>query len=304
MTLIIGLTSKETIWLMGDRRLVSKKATSNDYEIKYEDAIKVMELATMEADIALIGYAGLGKTTSGKELSDWMSSVLNGRNVPLEDSLKILANAIKCRLPKYISNFNFKKFDHNVVIPAFHNNHPKLYSIDLSISPKTNVIKFRFTQHVNLKKNGELLLPPRLALAGSGTTYLTSNTKWMRQLLSLTKKSDKGDIDPSVVADELAKINLKVSENMKDKTVGPNSIVVWRNRRQGIHKGGGAHKSYTGDKADNTNSPLIPMIAGGMDVKAISRIFMKHFEGNIEIDYNLMNEEISQIPDFPSEDLY
>jgi hypothetical protein len=302
MTLIVGLTSKETIWLMGDRRLTTAKG-----KIHSEEAIKLMEIETMQNDIALIGYAGLGATAKGREISDWMNSALRGRNLPLEDLLRILANVIKDQLPKYLSRFkNLDRFQHNVVIPAFHNNHAQLYSIDLVVTPKTKKIDFRFTKHVNLKNNSELLTTPRFGLAGSGASYLISNMKWMRPLLSLAKKSDSGDIKPEVVANELSKVNFEVSKNLTDKTVGPNSVVIWRNRRQGRHKGGGSHKFYIGDKADR-NSPAIHTLAGGMDVKAIADILMpihmKHFKDKTDIDYSSIDEKLAQIPDSPSENL-
>jgi len=302
MTLILGLTSKETIWLMGDRRLTTQQG-----KIVSDEAIKLMEVETMQNDLALIGYAGLGATTKGREISDWMNSALRGRNLPLEELLKTLANVIRNQLPKYLSRINnIDRFQHNVVIPAFHNNRAKLYSIDIVITPKTNKVDFRLTQHVYPKKNGKLLLTPRIGLAGSGAIYLMSNTKWMRPLLSLAKKSDSGDVSAEVVANRLAKINFEVSKILADKTVGPKSVVIWRNRRHGKHKGGGSHKFYTNDKADR-NSLALHTLAGGMDVKAIADIlmpkYMKNFKDMANINLNSVNKKLSQIPDSPSEDL-
>lgn len=301
MTLILGLTSKETIWLMADRRLTTK-----DGKIVSDKAVKLVEIETQQNDIALIGYAGLGATAKRREISDWMNAALRGKNLPLGDLLKDLEIVIKNQLPKYLLRFGINEFCHSVVIPSFNNNHTKLYSIDLTMTPKNDGVDVRLNPHVVPRKRGKLMVTQRYFLAGTGGSYLKLNKKWIRPLLSLTKKSDRGTINPEVVANELSKINYDVSKNISDKTVGPNCIVIWRNRRQGVHKGGGSHKFYTGDVADK-NSPAIPALVGGMDVKAITDILlpmhMKHFEDKTEVDYSLINDQLSQIPDMPSEEI-
>jgi hypothetical protein len=49
--------------------------------------------------VAILGYAGLGATAGGTEPADWMAAVLRCRNFPLEQSLGILADAMKAQMP-------------------------------------------------------------------------------------------------------------------------------------------------------------------------------------------------------------
>jgi hypothetical protein len=87
MTLVVTVNGREPIWLLADRRLSYKGRPPK------EDGRKVMFLETTDG-VATLGYAGLGATALGTEPADWMSAVLRGRNLPLEQSLGILAEAI------------------------------------------------------------------------------------------------------------------------------------------------------------------------------------------------------------------
>src|ERR1051326_3378433 len=78
----------EAIWLLADRRL------SAGGRQRADNARKVIFLQTMDGT-AILGYAGLGMTAMGTEPADWMSAVLRGRNLPLEHSLRVLAEAMK-----------------------------------------------------------------------------------------------------------------------------------------------------------------------------------------------------------------
>jgi len=62
----------------------------------------------------LLEYAGLGDTAK-TEPADWMSAVLRGRNLPLEQSIGILAEAVKAQLPRHLSP---RIPQHHVLIPA------------------------------------------------------------------------------------------------------------------------------------------------------------------------------------------
>ena len=95
VTLVVAVNGPESIWLLADRRLSYKNRPPKD------DARKVMFLETTDG-VAILGYAGLGATALGTEPSDWMSAVLRGRNLPLEQSLGVLAEAMKKQLPRHI----------------------------------------------------------------------------------------------------------------------------------------------------------------------------------------------------------
>lgn len=88
VTLVLTVNSRESIWLLADRRLSFKARMPRD------DARKVMFLETTDG-VAILGYAGLGATALGTEPADWMSAVLRGRNLPLEQCLGALAEAMK-----------------------------------------------------------------------------------------------------------------------------------------------------------------------------------------------------------------
>jgi hypothetical protein len=93
MTLVVAVTTPESIWLLADRRL-----TKNG-KVEKDDARKLMLLQTSDAH-AILGYMGVGATALGTEPVDWMSNVLRGRrNLTLEQSLGVLADAAKRELP-------------------------------------------------------------------------------------------------------------------------------------------------------------------------------------------------------------
>jgi hypothetical protein len=78
----------------------------------------------------------------------------------------------------------------------------------------------------------------------------------------------------------LATINNQVQ--LADRFVGPNCIVAWRNRKEGVHNGGGGHQFYDGI-ARASSSPALPHIANGNDMVAILDVItphmMKMFDG-------------------------
>lgn len=305
MTMVIGLNSKETIWLLTDRRLTGNGVVARD------DAVKAMVLETRQNDIALLGYAGLGATLNHNEPSEWMSSVLCGRNLTLTEYLNVLAQATKKQLPKHLKNFNWIVPQHNLVIPSLVENRAKLYTIDIALTQNKQSVDFRFSDYNNGQNKSKNPVPPRVCLAGSGALYLNSNRKWLRPLLSLANKSDEGKIHPKVVANRMAELNYEVYKNLPDKSVGPKSIVIWRNRRKGRYKGGGAHEFYNGSTAEHSNLPIIPMIDAGMDMRAISEIMLSHtfelFKENKGFDQDSftkrINEEMKKIRQTPSEEL-
>jgi hypothetical protein len=114
MTLVIAVTSRDSIWLVADRRL--------SWPGGFEDgAVKQTILETHDGGIALLGYAGLGKTHAGTQPSEWMAALLRGRNLPLDQTLEVLADAVRRELPRHIG-----EGEHTILVPAFKGSQPRL----------------------------------------------------------------------------------------------------------------------------------------------------------------------------------
>jgi hypothetical protein len=115
--------------------------------------------------VAILAYAGLGVTALGTEPADWMSAVLRGRNLPLEQSLAVLAEAMKKELPRHMEGLTPV---HNVIVPAFLGTEPRLYTIDLVFAPDRQSFAFRDWHAHSLATPS----PPRPAIFGSGAPHL------------------------------------------------------------------------------------------------------------------------------------
>jgi hypothetical protein len=121
MTLIVAVNGPNSLWLLADRRLSYKGRPPKD------DAHKIMFLETTDG-VAILGYAGLGATAFGTEPADWMSAILRGRNLTLEQSLGVLAKAMEKQLPRHMLHLPRDGGPaHNVIVPAFLGNEARLY---------------------------------------------------------------------------------------------------------------------------------------------------------------------------------
>jgi len=300
MTLVVTVNGRESIWLLADRRLSYKACPPK------EDGRKVMFLETTDG-VAILGYAGLGATALGTEPADWMSAVLRGRNLPLEQSLGVLAEAIKKQLPRHLVRISgYDSAAHNVVVTAFVGNEARLYTIDLAFTPDRKSYHFRYTRHVVDNPTSATARPPRLAIGGTGGLYLHRDKKWQRSLLHLVGASDRGQVSPYAVADHLASLNNEVHSGIHDKSVGPRCIVAWRHRKEGVHGGGGGDQSYTGTTRD-TNSWGLPTITNGMDMQAFISVIMPHMLAKAngqDLDEDELNAELGRLPDKPDENLH
>lgn len=307
MTLVLAINGRESTWLLADRRLSFKARPPK------EDGRKVMFLDTTDG-VAILGYAGLGATALGTEPADWMSAVLRGRNLPLEQSLGVLAEAMKKQLPRHLVRISgYASAAHNVVITAFLGNEVRLYTIDLVLTPDRKSYHFRYTRHVVDEPTSAKARPPRLAIGGTGGFYLAQrHKKWQRSLLRLVGASDRGQVSHRAVADHLASLNYEVYSGIQDKSVGPRCVVAWRHRKEGIHGGGGAHQAYIGTTLD-TDSLGLPMIANGMDMQAFSSVMMRHVSPMLsamlagepakDLDKDELSAELGRLPDKPDENL-
>ena len=184
MTLIITANTPESIWMLADTRLSIPGRRARD------DGVKVMCLETTDG-VALLGYAGLGATAAGTQPAHWMSAVLRGRNMPMEQSLSDLADALRRQLPRHLHSFpKSVTASHSVLAQCLIQGKPKLYSIDLGLSMDRRTTAFRYTRHVVGDAGEQLARSPRLRVAGSGAPVLRSDRRWMRELLRLLRAYD------------------------------------------------------------------------------------------------------------------
>jgi len=254
MTLILAAIAKETIWLAADRRLSIQGRAPKD------DACKVMFVETSDG-VAILGYAGLGATAAGMEPSEWMSNCLRGRKLTLEQSLSVLAKAIESRMPRHLLDFPMNLTAHHAVVaPAFVVNEPRLYMLQLKLSPDRKQKRMHFVRH--MPWGGRK--PPRFALAGSGAIVLVKNKEWIRPLTRIIRAADRKQLALHLVPKYFAQINNNIQA--VDAYVSSRCIVAWRNRKKGVHKGGGAQAFFTGTTRENEGM-IIPTIGNGMDIR-------------------------------------
>lgn len=307
MTLVLSVHSRESLWLVADRRL-----SYGDGRPPIDDAVKVMDLETNDGR-GLLAYAGLGATSKGTQPSEWMGAVLRGRaGLTFEQALGVLSDAANRELPRHLASIPGLNRAHFIIVPAFvRGRGARLYSIDNVINSKTRQHWYRFTRHAGSVERDFPSI--RVALAGSGGNYLGKNTElWLRALLSLVKAHDRGKISDYAIADQLARLNYRTHLAVQDGTVGPRCIVVWRRRIDAKHPApGSAHQSYTGIDRDSS-SGSIPHIANGTDLQAVGEIFMQQFidqieehgfDGSLRLDAEILDRRLADLPTEPDEKL-
>lgn len=305
MTLVLSVLSRDSIWLVADRRLSYGRGRAAK-----DDAVKVMSLETRDG-VGVLAYAGLGATPRGTEPSTWMSAALRGReDMTFEQALGVLSAVANKELPRYLAGL---PGGHTIVAPAFIRGvGSRVYSIDNVIDPKTREHKHRYTSHQVL--DGPTSPSIRLSLAGSGGAYLAHRARhWRRALHGLANAHDRGKISDHVISDRLAQLNYEAHLNVRDGTVGPRCIVVWRRRPGARSRSGGGHQFYTGvDREHDTGS--FPVVANGMDVQAMADVFMTMMQANlakpgvslmdaIDLDADELDRRLRELPSTPDEKL-
>lgn len=306
MTLVFSVHSRDSLWVVTDRRL-----SYGGRRPPVDDAVKIMDLETTDGH-GVLAYAGLGATPRGTQPSEWMSAVLRGRGgMTFEQTLGVLASAAIKELPRYLTSV---PGGHFIFIPAFVRGvGARLYSIDNVINPKTRQHMYRYTSHQLTDDPGSPSV--RLAAAGTGGEYIIrkKDRAWQRALLSLVNEHDRGRISDHLIADQLAELSYEAHQAVRDGSVGPRSIVVWR-RRPGARRAGpgGAHQFYTGVNREPDSAP-IPAIGNGMDLQAITEMLMTHVQrqmadrgftpDSLEFDTDEINRLLARIPSNPDERL-
>ncbi|TDW19447.1 hypothetical protein [Kribbella kalugense] len=306
MTLVLTARGRDTLWLVVDRRL-----SFGGSRPPIDDAMKVMDLDTLDGR-GLLAYAGLGATARGTQPSAWMSAVLRGRGgLMLEQALDILSDAATRELPRHL--VRTPAGAHTILIPAFVQGvGARLYAIDNIVDPKTKEHRYRYTRH---ERPGVVRgsRAPSVVVAGTGGVYLQSRGEaWVRSLFHLINAHDQGKVSDLLVADQLAALSYEAHHAVRDGSVGPRCIVVWRRRPDARPGPGGGHQAYTGLGRD-ANSEGIPTISNGFDVSAITGIMMKQildqFAGGsspqvaLDLDTDELNRLLGELPEGPDEKL-
>lgn len=269
MTAIIAVASNRSIWLAADRRLSKPDGSSRD------DAQKILCLETPDG-ITLVGYAGLGATARGIQPSDWMSKVLRGRNLPLEESLGTICRAMREQFPNHMLGASREVLGTHVVLaPAFLADEPQIYSIVLE-RREGDCFEWAYRKHLT---PGKTARPVNIVVTGSGMRPLKRDQAWRRDLIRLVKARDNDKVSELAVPDFLANLIRKVSSS--DCLVGPDSIVAWKNRRE-EGRGGGAHQEYVNGVRSEECIPL-PSIGNGTDEKQLADLMMHLLMRDIEI---------------------
>jgi hypothetical protein len=125
MTLVLSVQTSGSLWLVADRRLSRKGLPPTD------DAVKIASIEATDGE-AIVGYAGLGATALGNQPSDWIIGALRGRQHPLEETLGILADAMKREFLPHLRQFKeMRNRQHSFLVSAFVGGQPRVYTIDL-----------------------------------------------------------------------------------------------------------------------------------------------------------------------------
>jgi hypothetical protein len=296
---------KETFWLAGDTRRSARGRAPKD------DGCKLMFLETKDG-VGILGYAGLGETSAGMEPSEWMSNCLRGRNLTLEQSLSVVAKAMEAQMPKHLLRIPKELVAHHaIIVPAFVNEEPRLYTLQLELSPNRKLKRMQFQRH--RPKGGRK--PPKFGLAGSGAMMLLKDAAWMRPLTRIVRAADRKQLPLHLVPKYFAQLNEQV--HAADPFVGAKCIVAWRNRKKGAHKGGGGHHHLNGTAQDNGGGGgFIPTIGNGTDIIAMIAPLWENMMANVralppgtkelpsfDFDMDEVNAKLATMPQGPDEKL-
>jgi len=280
MTLVLSVAGERTVWLLADRRL------SRNGKPLQDDACKVL-LLEAEDGVAVLGYAGLGKTVRGTEPSQWMNGVFRGLSGTVDGYLELLRQALEREFPRHVGHLS--NLYHHVIVAAYVKREPRVYTIDMLRDASTGKIEFRVTRHIQRHNK-----PPIFRLTGPGGIALLKDRLWMRPLARLVRAHDRGSIDHMPVANYLAGLNAQVSRAIGDASVSHQCVVACRHR-----DGGGGHWTYEDGAFGGHISP--PSIVQGRDMVAFCEPLMEQFQGLFarmqagEVDVRPSDQEMEEL---------
>lgn len=173
--------------------------------------------------------------------------------------MAVLAEAAKNRLPPHLAEFDEGLRSHAFFAVAFEQENLVAYSIEVSErSEGPDGYEVALSEWTARDRRRCC----QVFAIGSGRETIDRIDGWAECLRSIVKAYDRGRVTASCVADHMADLNWRCSN--KNRTVGKNSIVAWRNRPDGAHSDGGAHRLYV-RKSLQRNTPPLPTLAGSID---------------------------------------
>lgn len=242
-----------------------------------DDACKLLRIEAVDG-VGLVSYAGLGRTATKVEPSEWMSRAIRGRNLRLGQYFDALADAAREQVPRQLRTMSGGRGTLKIMFAALLKDGPRIYTIDLQ-SGRPGRVWFGAQRHANRELASGGYVEHRFKSIGSGDATLlrlvskkgpvqSGFRERTRGLIRLIAAVEAGRVPPTVVAEELAAINQLVADN--DPFVGPRCVVTWRILREGKIDDG--HAMYTGREKD-PDTHAIPTIMRGHDVKAIAELW-------------------------------
>jgi len=294
--------------MCADRRLSGGSAPEEN------DARKITKLECVDGP-ALIGYMGLGRTAFGRvEPSDWIARTLNGIDLPVEQTLQVLADAARRQLLPALQFLSPKEpvVQHCFLTVAFVNKEPRAYATLLSIDRSNRKLGFNHTRlitskHYKFGQRGAYIA----SVGGWDGSKILKSRREERRMRLLVKAFDRGAISASAVARALARVNYAVHLEMpKPQTVGPKSLVEWR-----LKDGGGGLQDFNGvnPEARDSFSHMTPYVGRGKNMQPILEIIIPEVMARMEVmraggpaeplDRDAMNRALAGLPEGPDDQL-
>ena len=284
MTFILAAANPRAAFLVADRRLSNRTGVTSDR------ARKLLMLEAMDGG-ALIGYAGVGRTSGYMEPSKWMANVFRGRDASVENYLRGLGQVTLQQLPKHAQGVGGV---HVAVAACTVNGKPVIYSLDLSPHPsggwQVNLIHYWGGQP-------DMYDGPVFVAAGSGRFCFERLD--LEPLKRLMRAHTQGKVEDFEVMKYLADVNHRVHQCTK--SVGPKCIV-------GVQRaeGGGSTEIFDGciRELPRDTHDHVPAISRGMPVTDLIEATIPFGMGPLtEAQREALSKAVAAIPDYPDERL-
>ena len=290
MTFILGIIGKKRIAMMADRRLTFANGQYRD------DGVKLFRIHA-GSDRAIMGYAGIGVSQSGREVSDWMRRVIKGKKGDLESYLKYIFNKIDTLMPETMSLVQANS--HSTIAVAQIQQTKRIYTHGVcQVNNRRNHSEFKLWRNRNPNMCG--VISPRICITGSGALHARKKNQWERDLITTFRRFEDGLISLNYLTKHLHSINVNVAAH--DKFVSRKCIIVLTDPL------GGSHFSSMGEKdgIEDRCGVEIPTIDNGVDISELIQPFLAQLS-NVRspaefrqqcnnLNINAMNTALANLP--------